>query len=328
MRPLNTFAMGMIGSWAGLAARLPGLTNFFTQAPGLSSLAKAMGGIAQERRLPRFAARPFRQVFSARERKNVAGVSVLLWPDTFNNYYHPETALAATEVLEHAGYRVELPTAGLCCGRPLYDSGMLDRAKRQLRQILEVLRPQIDAGMPVVVLEPACLAVFRDEMPNLFPLDETAGKLARQSFMLSEFLVKARYTPPRLAASALVHGHCHQKAVTGMGDEIRMLEKLGLDFDVLDSGCCGMSGSFGFDKHKYRVSVDIGELVLLPEVRAASHDTLIVTNGYSCREQIEQCAGRKALHLAEVLQMSIQRHGSARPGLHHSERTPPPVEVS
>jgi Fe-S oxidoreductase len=205
---------------------------------------------------------------------------------------------------------------------------MLDRAKRQLRTILDALRPQIDAGMAVVGLEPACVAVFRDEMINLFPKDETARKLARQTFMLSEFLVKqAGYAPPRLEASALVHGHCHQKAVVGMGDEIKLLERLGLDFDVLDSGCCGMAGSFGFDKDKYAVSVNIGELVLLPEVRAAKRDTLIITSGYSCREQIDQCTGRKALHLAEVIQMAIHYHRSSHPRLHHAEQSEGPVEI-
>jgi Fe-S oxidoreductase len=294
----------------------------------LSTLIKAIGGIAPERRIARFAPRPFRELFSARQ-PNVVGAPVLLWPDTFNNYFHPETAMAAVEVLEHAGYRVKIPQARLCCGRPLYDFGMLEQAKRELRKTLDVLRPQIDAGVPVIGLEPACVAVFRDKMINLFPNDETASKLARQTFMLSEFLVKhANYAPARLAGSALVHGHCHQKAVLGMGDEIKLLAKLGLDFDVLDSGCCGMAGSFGFDKHKYSVSVDIGELVLLPEVRAARPDTLVITNGYSCREQIEQCAGRKALHLAEVIQMAIHRHKSSHPRLHHAERAAEPVEVS
>jgi FAD/FMN-containing dehydrogenase/Fe-S oxidoreductase len=327
LRPIQAYSMGLIGSWAGLAGAFPGLVNFFTQTPGLSGLAKAISGIAPERSIAKFAPRSFRKLFAARE-AGVGRVPVLLWPDTFNNYFHPETAMAAVEVLEHAGFQVEIPSVRLCCGRPLYDFGMLDRAKRQLRTILDALRPQIDAGIPVVGLEPACVAVFRDEMINLFPKDETARKLARQTSMLSEFLVKQRgYAPPRLEASALVHGHCHQKAVVGMGDEIKLLERLGLDFDVLDSGCCGMAGSFGFDKDKYAVSVNIGELVLLPEVRAAKRDTLIITNGYSCREQIDQCTGRKALHLAEVIQMAIHHHRSSHPRLHHAEQSEGPVEI-
>jgi Fe-S oxidoreductase len=327
-RPIQAYSMGRIGSWAGLAGALPGLTNFFTQTPGLSSVVKAVSGIAPERSIARFAPRPFRKLFAAREPSLSTDKKVLLWPDTFNNYFHPETAMAAVDVLEHAGYRVEIPSVRLCCGRPLYDFGMLDQAKRQLRTILDTLRPQIDAGLPVVGLEPACVAVFRDEMINLFPEDQTARKLAAQTYMFSEFLVKqAGYAPPRLEASALVHGHCHQKSVVGMGDEIKLLSGLGLDFDLLDSGCCGMAGSFGFDKDKYSVSVKIGELVLLPEVRAAQHDTLIVTNGYSCREQIEQCGGRKALHLAEVIQMAIHHHKSFRSRFHHAERAEAPAEV-
>ncbi len=321
-RPVQAYSMGMIGSWAGLAAWLPGLTNCMTQTPGLRSVVKAVSGIAQERSIAKFAPRTFLKLFASRKPGPSAGKPVVLWPDTFNNFFHPETAMAAVEVLEHAGYRVQIPPVRLCCGRPLYDFGMIDQAKRQLRAILDVLRPQIEAGVPLVGLEPACVAVFRDELVGLFPDDETARKLARQTFMLSEFLIKqADYTPPPLLRSALVHGHCHQKAVVGMTEEIELLRRLGLDLDILDSGCCGMAGSFGFDKKKYEVSMAIGERVLLPKVRAAQADTLIVTNGYSCREQIEQGAGRKALHLAEVLQMAIRRNKTTHPRHQHAEPT-------
>jgi len=301
--------------------------NFFTQTPGFSNLAKAFSGIAPERSIAKFAPRPFRKLFGDRQ-ASVGTEPVMLWPDTFNNYFHPQTAMAAVEVLEHAGYQVQIPSVRLCCGRPLYDFGLLDQARKQLRTILDALRPQIEAGVPLVGLEPACVAVFRDEMLNLFPDDEIARKLSRQTFMFSEFLVKrADYSPPRLEARALVHGHCHQKSVMGMNEEIELLRRMGLDFDVLDSGCCGMAGSFGFDKKKYSVSVSIGELVLLPEVRAAKEDTLIVTNGYSCREQIEQCTERKALHLAEVIQRAIQQQRSSHPRLHHAERSEGPEEI-
>ena len=257
--------MGMIGRWAPLAAAWPALTNLFTQTPGLSSLAKAVAGIAPERSIARFAPRSFRKLFATHAPKGAGDKRVMLWPDTFNNYFHPQTAMAAVRVLEHAGYRVEIPSVRLCCGRPLYDFGLLDQAKQQLRDILDALRPAIEAGVPLVGLEPACLAVFRDEMVNLFPNDALALRLAEQSFMFSEFLVKqARYTPPRLQMKAIVHGHCHQKAVVGMADEVALLGAMGLDFDLLDSGCCGMAGSFGFDKHKVDLSMRIGELVLLP----------------------------------------------------------------
>jgi Fe-S oxidoreductase len=212
------------------------------------------------------------------------------------------------DVLEAADYDVIVPEVTLCCGRPLYDFGMLDRAERLLKQILSVLRDKIVAGIPVVVLEPSCLAVFRDEMVNLLPDDEDAKRLSEQTFLLSEFLEKKvdNYKPPKLPRKALVHGHCHQKALMGMGSDESVLSKLGLDFETVDSGCCGMAGSFGFEKEHYDVSLSLGELVLLPAVRKAAEDTLIVANGFSCREQIAQTTGRQALHLAQVIQMAMQ----------------------
>jgi Fe-S oxidoreductase len=319
-RPVQAYSMGMVGRWAPLAAALPRLTNFVTQTPGFSHAAKAIAGIAPQRHIARFATRPFRQLFKSRGGET-SGKRVMLWVDTFNNYFHPDTAMAAVHVLEHAGYQVEIPKRRLCCGRPLYDFGMLDEAKRQLREILETLRPAIDAGVHLVGLEPACTAVFRDEMVNLFPDDPIALKLAKQTWMFSEFLVKqACYSPPPLRRKALVHGHCHQKAIFGMGDEVTLMQAMDLDFDLLDSGCCGMAGSFGFDKKKAELSMRVGELVLLPEVRAVPDDTIIITNGYSCREQIAQGASRQALHLAEVISMAIRQSGTAGQARHHAER--------
>src|SRR5213075_836386 len=217
------------------------------------------------------------------------------------------TAQAATVVLESAGFQVSIPQRSLCCGRPLYDFGMLDRAKRLLKEILLTLSPQIAAGIPVVVLEPSCLAVFRDEMPNLFPDDEDAKRLCEQSYSLSEFLTNEakHFAPPKLKRKAIVHGHCHQKALMKMDSEEELLKTLGLDFEILDSGCCGMSGSFGFEKDHYDISMQIGELVLLSAVRRAAPDTLVIANGFSCREQIAQTTNRNALHLAEVMQMAL-----------------------
>ena len=194
---------------------------------------------------------------------------VMLWPDTFNNYFLPDTAKAAVEVLEAAGFRVAIPESILCCGRPLYDFGMLDRAKRLLLKILDTLAPEIEAGIPIVVLEPSCAAVFRDELLNLFPQDERAHKLSRQTFLLSEFLEKkaADFQLPHLAAKALIHGHCHHKSLMKMTDEESVLQKMGIDWSAPAPGCCGMAGSFGFDEEKYGVSVAIGELELLPAVR-------------------------------------------------------------
>jgi len=160
-----------------------------------------------------------------------------------------------------------------------------------------------------VGLEPSCVAVFRDELINLFPEDRDAQRLSRQTFLLSELLVQDRekLTLPKLDRQAIVHGHCHQKAVLRMDDMEKVLRDLGLDVEVLDSGCCGMAGSFGFEAGEhYEVSMKCGEQVLLPAVRQAAEDTLIVADGFSCREQIAQATGRQALHLAEVLQMALR----------------------
>jgi Fe-S oxidoreductase len=232
---------------------------------------------------------------------------VLLWPDTFNNHFQPATAKAAVEVLERAGFRVLVPRAHLCCGRPLYDHGMLDRAQALLLEILDELSGEIEKGVPVVGLEPSCVAVFRDELVNLFPHDARAQALARQTFVLSEFLeTQAPRVPwPRLDAKAILHGHCHHKSLMKMTAEEAVLRRLGVDFHSPAAGCCGMAGSFGFEADKYDISMAIGELELLPAVRQAPPDWLIIADGFSCREQIAQGTPRHALHLAEVLEMAL-----------------------
>ena len=321
LRPRAAYAMGLIHRWVKLARITPGLANFVSRAPGISRVVKFLGGIAPQRKLPQFAAQSFAAWFRER-RSNGATIrsggvqsedkpQVMLWPDTLNNHFHPQIAQAAVEVLEHAGYQVTIPEASLCCGRPLYDFGMLKTARHLLEQVLQELRPQIAAGIPLVGLEPSCVSVFRDEMVNLMPHDRDAHRLREQTVLLSEFLVKkAGYTPPQLKRKALVHGHCHHKSVLKFDSEHELLKRIGLEFKVLDSGCCGMAGSFGFEADKYDVSVKIGERVLLPAVRAAAEDTLIIADGFSCMEQIEQLTGRKALHIAEVLQMAIREQQS------------------
>ena len=234
---------------------------------------------------------------------------VLLWPDTFNNYFQPATARAAVEVLEAAGFRVTIPQANLCCGRPLYDFGMLDRAERLLLDILDQLEPEIEAGIPVIGLEPSCVAVFRDELLNLFPHDQRAQALSKQTFLLSEFLETNSHNAPlpQLPRKALLHGHCHHKSIMKMTAEESLLHRIGIDFAAPAPGCCGMAGSFGFerDNDKYDISQAIGELELLPAVRKAPADWLVIADGFSCREQIAQGTNRRALHLAEVLQMAL-----------------------
>jgi Fe-S oxidoreductase len=318
-RPLNHYAFGQIDRWARLASALPAAANFFAQAPLIRDLAKSLAGIAPKRTIPAFAKQSFRRWFAKRKPRGTGGSPVLssqlgnapvvvLWPDTFSNYFHPETAIAAVEVLEAAGWQVRLPKANVCCGRPLYDFGMLDRAKQLLLATLDVLEPEIATATPIVVLEPSCASVFRDELLNLLPNDDRARNLSQQVFLLSEFLEKnaQAFQLPVLRRKALVHGHCHHKSLMKMADEESVLQRMGIECEMPAPGCCGMAGAFGFEKEKYDVSIAIGELELLPAVRRASADCLIIADGFSCREQIAQCTGRHAIHLAEAIQMGIQ----------------------
>jgi len=308
-RPMAAFAMGLIRTWARIASFAPRVVNWVFRAPILGPLLKRIAGVAEQRRMPHFAPRTFKRWFFGRDHSNGkpdGGKPVLLWADTFNDHFHPEVAKAAVRVLEASGHRVLVPRASLCCGRPLYDYGMLDRAKRALREVLDALRPAIREGIPIVGLEPSCIAVFRDELAELFPHDEDARRLASQSFLLSEFLEDEGYQPPRLSGKALVHGHCHQKSVLRFEATTSLLKKAGLDCEVPDSGCCGLAGSFGYEAEHYEVSKAIGERSLLPAVRRADPEALVVTEGFSCRQQIEQFTGRRAAHVAEVLEMALQ----------------------
>jgi FAD/FMN-containing dehydrogenase/Fe-S oxidoreductase len=307
LRPINHYAFGNIDLWARLASNAPGLANLATQLPFLRDIAKTVAGIPKPRAIPAFAPQTFKSWFRRHQPRHPEGPLVVLWPDTFNNYFLPHTAKAAVDVLENAGFRVELPRGSLCCGRPLYDFGMLDRAESLLLQILDALAVEIEAGIPIIGLEPSCVAVFRDELCNLFPNDERAQRLSRQTFLLSEFLdhYKDLIPLPRLERKALVHGHCHHKSVLKMNAEESVLRRMGLEYQTPAPGCCGMAGSFGFEDAKYNVSIAIGELELLPAIRRTPPDWLVIANGFSCREQIAQETDRHALHLAEVLQMAL-----------------------
>ncbi len=308
VRPRAAYAMGLIHRWARIASMAPRMVNFFGRVPGFSHLLKLASGISQKRGLPAFAPQTFTEWFRGRAVRNQGLPQVILWPDTFSNNFHPRIAIAAVEVLEHAGYEVILPEKPLCCGRPLYDFGMLDTARSLLEQVLTVLGPHIAAGTPIIGLEPSCVSVFRDEMTNLLGANDQARRLKAQTYLFSEFLIDhADYRPPQLRRKALVHGHCHHKSVLKFDAEQELLRRTGLDFRVIDSGCCGMAGSFGFEAGKYEVSVQIGERVLLPAVRSAAADELIITNGFSCYQQIEGLTGRKPLHIAEVLLMAAQQ---------------------
>jgi FAD/FMN-containing dehydrogenase/Fe-S oxidoreductase len=316
LRPRSAYALGLVPWWSRIAAHAPGLANALTQTPILAALARAAAGIAPQRKIPAFARQTFRDWFKRTGvgRRKSGGERVLLFPDTFNNFFHPGTARAAVEVLEAAGLRVTIPRSILCCGRPLYDYGMLDLARRTLRQILHVLRDEIESGVPVIVLEPSCAAVFRDELIALFPDDENARRLSAQTYVLAEFLRKEapEFGPPPLARRAILQGHCHQRAVMKMSDEEEILRQMGLEVTTPEAGCCGMAGAFGFERGEhYDVSMRCAERALLPEVRRASLETLVIADGFSCREQIRQGTAREALHLAEILRMAMREE---RPG--------------
>jgi FAD/FMN-containing dehydrogenase/Fe-S oxidoreductase len=324
LRPRHAYAFGLIHRWSRMASLAPKVANYFAQQPFFGSVLKWLAGVAPERNLPRFAVEPFKHWFKNREPLNAGKPSVLLFADTFNNYFHPWVAQAAVEVLEDAGFDVVVPMENLCCGRPLYDYGMLSTAEKHLLKILATLRPPIQKGTPMVVLEPSCCAVFRDELVNLFPHNQDAQRLRKQTFLLSEFLNKFApdYPNKELHRHALVHVHCHHKAIMGVRDEEAILKRLGLEYELLDSGCCGMAGAFGFEKgDHYDLSIRCGERVLLPKVRAEAESSLIMTNGFSCHEQIAQQTTREAMHLAQVLQMAKRsgferRSALEKPGLH------------
>jgi FAD/FMN-containing dehydrogenase/Fe-S oxidoreductase len=311
-RPLHAYAFGMIDRWARMASHTPRLANALGRFPVTAGIAKRLLHIAPERKLPEFATRTFRDRIAGVERRGLAEApsgsggakaDVLLWADTFTNYFQPEIAEAAYQVLSDAGFRVKVLQRHVCCGRPLYDFGMLDKAKQYVTQAMDALSEEISAGTPIVVLEPSCASVFKDEAVNLVPDDPRTTKLKQQTMLLSEFLVQRApgYAPARRQQKILVHMHCHHRAIFNMKDEVAALNATGGEVEVLDSGCCGMAGPFGFEQKSYGVSQTLGERVLLPAVRAAEPGTVIVTDGFSCREQIAQNTGKRALHLAEVL---------------------------
>jgi FAD/FMN-containing dehydrogenase/Fe-S oxidoreductase len=322
LRPRQAYALGLIRWEAQLASRAPRLANLLTQREPFATIGKRLAGIAPERDMPAFATRTYRQWLSGRSHHaHGQRGRVLLWADTFNDHFRPEVAVAATEVLEAAGFEVVAPKQSLCCGRPLYDYGMLNLARRLLRRVLEGLADEIRVGTPVVALEPSCGAVFRNELTNMLPDDEDAKRLARQTHTLSEFL-QAHATDwemPRLDRKALVHFHCHQRATSDTDCDGAVFDRLGLDYEVLETGCCGLAGSFGYERgERYEVSIKAAEQALLPAVRQASPSTILITDGFSCRSQIVHGSERDALHLAQVIQMAL-RAGPNGPSVAHPE---------
>lgn len=315
-RPRAAWSMGQIARWARLVGGMPWLANLPTHTPGLTGPSKWVMGVHQGRDLPRFQ-RTFRKAWTARARDNDArgvltgrgrGPRVILFTDTFNNHFTPQALTATWEVLRAAGCRVEIPRRDVCCGRPLYDFGFLDQAKRQLRDILDDFHEPLSDGAYVVGLEPSCLATFCDELVNLFPHDLDAERLARRTYPLGDFLAQVvDWAPPRIGGSLRVHGHCNHKAVFGMTGEGDCLHKTGADVEMTDLGCCGMAGSFGFEHDKAAVSDTIAGHQFLPAVRQSFNDGVpFVADGFSCREQVRQHTGQSVPTLAEVLRDALK----------------------
>jgi len=233
---------------------------------------------------------------------------VVLWPDTWNNYYHPQTLIAAERVLTQASFRVHIPKGHICCGRPLYDFGLLGAARMYLAKVLNRMAREIDAGYPFIFLEPSCASVFKDELLELFPSDPRAQRLSLQVWLLADWLAAKApgFATGRLTgARVLVHGHCHHKAVFGgPASEIALLRQAGATVETIQAGCCGMAGPFGFAADKIEVSKTIAQDGLLPAVESAAPTTIIVADGFSCREQIAQLSDRRAVNFAEVMARS------------------------
>ncbi len=311
-RPLNHYAFGFIDRWARLASFAPKLVNAISSSPVINRVAKAMLQVAEQREIPKFAEETFVSWVRKRPAGSGLGREVVLFADTFNNYFRPNIARAAWEVLQSAGFAVHVPQTQehLCCGRPLYDFGLLSAAKKYLQKVLHALEPYVNAGLPVIMLEPSCASVFRDELRGLFPHHGVAYRLRQQTFTLSSFLqTQNDYEPPRLPGrKVLLHGHCHHKAVLKFSDEEALLRRMGVELRSLDSGCCGMAGPFGFESANTTISQALGERVLLPAVRASGPGTIVLTDGFSCREQIAQNTDREPLHIAEVLRMAMDDH--------------------
>jgi FAD/FMN-containing dehydrogenase/Fe-S oxidoreductase len=317
LRPRAHYSMGWLPLAARLASRAPRLVNALTQAPVLRDAVTAAGGIDRRRRVPLFARQSF-QAWSAR-RQPAAQVAprgrVVLWPDTFTNHLTPSIGQAATEVLEAAGYEVIVPAEPLCCGLTWISTGQLATARKVLRRTVDALAPYLREGLPVVGLEPSCTAVFRSDARELMPGDQDVHRLREQTVTLAELLRDHTdgWQPPQIGGQAIAQTHCHQHAIMGYDADRALLADAGLDLDVLDAGCCGLAGNFGFEAGHYDVSMAVGERALLPAVRDASPQTLVLADGFSCRTQIEQGGtGRTPVHLAEVLAA----------GLHHQPVQP------
>lgn len=312
LRPMAAYTMGLIFFWNKLAALIPGLANFFLHKSPFSKILKWLAGIPQERQMPTYARKTFRKIYSegieAPEPEQTRG-EVILWVDSFNNYFHPDVLFSLFNSLEFAGYKIRPSSKKLCCGRPLYDFGMLNTAKRFLNEIMEDLHEDINKGTPIIFAEPSCLSVFQDELINLFPNDLRARRLNQQCFSLAQFLDQKGIGADlgmNQERNIKVHGHCHYKSLNDMNKDVSFLSQFG-EAEKMNTGCCGMAGAFGFEEEKYKVSIDIANNDLIPKIKDENQETLIVADGFSCREQVKQILGNYPAHSAQVMWEGIKR---------------------
>ncbi|WP_338897071.1 FAD-linked oxidase C-terminal domain-containing protein [Streptomyces sp. TG1A-60] len=315
VRPASHYTMGWLPLLSRLAARMPRLVNSLTGSR-LAPAVKRLGGIDGRREIPRFADETFLSWFRRRTPRGDGGRGpVMLWVDSFNNHLTPEVLRAGVAVLENAGFRVRVPDGTQCCGLTWVTTGQLGVARRVARRTLTALTPAIEAGLPVVGLEPSCTATLRTDLPELLDgdgddLDQVRARaraLADATVTLAELLVQRApdWQPPRVDAHSISQTHCHQHATSGFGADSALLHRMGVDNTTLASGCCGLAGNFGFERGHYDLSVAAGEQVLLPAVRSAAPDTHILADGFSCRTQIAQRTDRTGTHLAQLIARAL-----------------------
>ncbi|NIH79731.1 FAD-binding and (Fe-S)-binding domain-containing protein [Amycolatopsis viridis] len=313
-RPRSDLTMGWLPLIAQAVSRtrLAPVVNALTHTPGLARLATSAAGV-EHRELPRFAHQSLQQWYARRgPRGSGARGTVLLWPDTFTNLFHPHIGRAAVELAEDAGWRVEMPRRALCCGLTWISTGQLATAKRVLRRTVRALAPHLRQGGLVLGLEPSCTTVFRGDAPELFPGDHDVRRLRGQTVTLAELLTQHSpgYRPPSLTGTeAVAQVHCHQHAVLGWDADEELLRRAGARVRRLDSGCCGLAGNFGFERGHLEVSEACAERVLLPALRETGPGTAVLADGFSCRTQIHEfdSGGHEGVHLAELLATAIRR---------------------
>ncbi len=304
IRPASHYSLGWLPRWAGIAAFAPRLVNALVRLPGARQLGLRAAGVDHRRNIPAFAPQTFHAWFRARSASaapSEARPPVLLWADSFTNNFSPEVGQAAVRVLESAGYEVRIPNAPVCCGLTWISTGQLDSARRILRSSIDVLGKSVEEGISIVGLEPSCTGVLRSDAVELLGR-ATAGPVAAATHTLAEFLAKAPgYTPPSLKGTTVVaQPHCHHHAVMGWSPDAALLEGAGASLQKL-GGCCGLAGNFGVERGHYEISVAVAEQQLLPAVRAAEDDAVVLADGYSCRTQLEDLSDRRGIHLAQLL---------------------------